>query len=224
MNISDEDRRNAQVLWDYMRFEQEPIKSDLIIGLGSSDLRTAEWCAGLYHQGYAPNILFTGGRGRVTREAFTDNEADVYASRAIELGVPEGAIYKEARAASTGDNILLSYELIKKKNLRADSIILVTKPYMLRRTYATFMKQWPDENKPQIYCSAIQTSFTDYCDDPMYPFNHVTNMMVGDVQRIREYPKRGFQIEQDIPEEVERAYSALVERGYTNNLLDKDNL
>lgn len=32
-------------------------------------------------------------------------------------------------------------------------------------------------------------------------FETMVNIMVGDLQRIREYPKKGFQIELDIPGE-----------------------
>lgn len=85
---------------------------------------------------------------------------------------------------------------------------------MRRRAYATFMKQWPEEQKPLIQCSAINVSFDDYCNSQEYPFDYVVNIMVGDLQRIREYPKLGFQIEQDIPTEVWAAWEELVRRGY----------
>lgn len=209
----------AQIVWDYMRFEQPLDKADVIIGLGSTDVRTAEWCAKLYHGGHAPIILFTGARGRMTREAFTENEAEVYAKRALMLGVPEEAIFKETSATNTGENIVFAHQLLRKKGVKAKSLIVVTKPYMLRRAYATFMKQWPKAIKPDIKCSAIDVSFDEYCTDEMYPIDYVTNVMVGDLQRIREYPKLGFQIEQEIPSKVIEAYDALVKRGYTKHLL-----
>ena len=53
----------------------------------------------------------------------------------------------------------------------------------------------------------------------MYPFEYVTNVMVGDLERIREYPRQGFQIKQIIPDEVNKAFNALVSRGYTKHLL-----
>ena len=37
--------------------------------------------------------------------------------------------------------------------------------------------------------------------------------------RIRLYPARGFQIEQEIPDEVWQAYERLVALGYTGNLI-----
>ena len=43
--------------------------------------------------------------------------------------------------------------------------------------------------------------------------------MVGALQRIRLYPAKGFQIHQDIPDDVWRAYEALVEAGYDTHLV-----
>jgi hypothetical protein len=43
--------------------------------------------------------------------------------------------------------------------------------------------------------------------------------MVGDLQRIRVYPARGYQIEQDIPTDVWAAYEELVRAGYDRHLI-----
>jgi hypothetical protein len=43
--------------------------------------------------------------------------------------------------------------------------------------------------------------------------------MVGDLQRIREYPARGFQVPQVIPEDVWAAYEALVAAGFDRHLV-----
>jgi hypothetical protein len=43
--------------------------------------------------------------------------------------------------------------------------------------------------------------------------------LVGVLQRIKEYPKLGFQIEQDMPDEVWEAYEYLVAQGYINRLI-----
>ena len=42
--------------------------------------------------------------------------------------------------------------------------------------------------------------------------------MVGDLQRIRLYPAMGFQIEQEISDEVWTAFQALVDAGYDRHL------
>ena len=44
--------------------------------------------------------------------------------------------------------------------------------------------------------------------------------MVGDLQRIRVYAERGFQIPQEIPANVWSAYEKLVALGYTAHLVD----
>ncbi len=43
--------------------------------------------------------------------------------------------------------------------------------------------------------------------------------MVGDLQRIKEYPKKGFAVEQEIPDDVWGAYEQLVKVGYTKHLI-----
>ena len=45
------------------------------------------------------------------------------------------------------------------------------------------------------------------------------NEMVGDVQRIIEYPKLGYQIEQVIPDAVMEAYLTLISLGYNKHLI-----
>ncbi len=44
-------------------------------------------------------------------------------------------------------------------------------------------------------------------------------VMIGDLQRIKIYPTLGYQIEQEIPSEVWRAFNSLVERGYGTQLV-----
>jgi len=46
----------------------------------------------------------------------------------------------------------------------------------------------------------------------------VIDMMVGDLQRIRLYPEKGFQIPQEIPDGVWVAYEKLVDWGFIGHL------
>ena len=43
--------------------------------------------------------------------------------------------------------------------------------------------------------------------------------MVGDLQRIKFYPRLGFQIKQEIPDDVWQAYEKLVALGYDKHLM-----
>jgi hypothetical protein len=44
--------------------------------------------------------------------------------------------------------------------------------------------------------------------------------MVGDLQRIRLYPEKGFQIYQEIPENVMKAYEQLISMGFNKHLIN----
>ncbi len=99
------------------------------------------------------------------------------------------------------------------------SFILVQKPYMERRTFATFNKVWPGKS---VRVTSPRLSLDDYLarysHESMSP-DEVISIMVGDLQRIREYPARGFQIPQEIPPDVWDAYTELVSAGYDRHLL-----
>jgi hypothetical protein len=47
----------------------------------------------------------------------------------------------------------------------------------------------------------------------------VINIMVGDLQRIRIYAEKGFQVPQPIPAEVWNAYERLVSLGFDQQLV-----
>jgi uncharacterized SAM-binding protein YcdF (DUF218 family) len=177
----------AQTLWDYLRLGQRPQRSDVILCLGNEDIRTALRAAELYQQGLAPKVLFTGGIGHLT--PFQRPEAEMFAAAARSAGVPTSDILLETRSTSTGENIVLSYKLLHERGLEARSILVVTKPYMERRVMATLQAQWP-EPRPGFSVTSPQVSFEKYCKD--IPMHQVIGLMVGYVQRIREYPKLGL--------------------------------
>jgi len=47
----------------------------------------------------------------------------------------------------------------------------------------------------------------------------VISIMVGDLQRIKVYADKGFQIPQEIPDNVLSAYEELVRAGYDRHLI-----
>jgi uncharacterized SAM-binding protein YcdF (DUF218 family) len=204
----------AKILWDYHHMHHKLQKCDCILVLGSHDLRVAERGAELYLNGYAPILIFSGGFGNLTH-VWKEAEADQMATIAIQMGVPENAILIENKSTNTGENILFTQQLLTNKNLNPQSFILVQKPYMERRSYATFKKHWPDKD---LLVTSIQLQLEEY-PTPEISLEQVINLMVGDLQRIKIYPEKGFQIYQDIPEEVWEAYNKLVAMGFTSHLI-----
>jgi len=204
----------ARKLWDYHHMHHQPREADCILVLGSHDLRVAERGAELFLQGCAPILIFSGGLGNVTRGIWKDPEADRFARIALDMGVPSEAIFIENQSTNTGENILFTGRMLEEKGLHPQSFLLVQKPYMERRSYATFKKHWPDKD---LIVTSPQIAFEDYPTEEI-PMERVINIMVGDLQRIRIYPEKGFQIPQDIPDEVGAAYERLVAWGFTEHL------
>ena len=66
----------SQIIWDYHHLNHQLEKSDLILALGSNDLRVAERAADLYLQGWAPRLMFSGNVGALTRGKFAKPEAE----------------------------------------------------------------------------------------------------------------------------------------------------
>ena len=191
-------------------------KADAIFALGSSDLRVPAYAAELYHDGWAPLIIFSGrdGKGK-TMELWGMTEAEKFAEVAKKLGVPDSAILLEKEATNTGDNVKLTKQMLEERDLHPEKLILIQKPYMERRTYATFMKQWPGMD---FIVTSPPISFEDYPNEERSK-DYLINMMVGDLQRIKEYPAKDFQIEQEIPVDVWGAYEELVQLGFTKHLI-----
>ena len=209
-NVLDEARK----LWDYHHMHHTPANADCILALGSVDLRVADRAAELYLQGLAPILLFSGGLGNITKDMWTDPEADKFARIALDKGVPAEAIFVENKSTNTGENILFTRALLDQQGLHPQSFLLVQKPYMERRSYATFKKHWPDV---ELAVTSPQIAFEDYPTSEM-PMERVIDMMVGDLQRIRIYPAKGFQIAMDIPSDVWEAYEKLIGWGFTGHL------
>ncbi len=206
----------AKIIWDYLRLKQTVKKCDIIFALGSSDLRVAKRAAQLFLDGYGEYLVISGGLGRLSKDVFHKPEAEMFADVAIELGVPKEKILTETKASNTGQNITFTYDLLQKQDIRPASILIVTKPYMERRVYATFKKQWPG-GATEIIVTSPDIQYEDYFT-PELTKDLVLNTMVGDLQRIRYYPARGFQIPQDIPSDVWDAYELMVKAGYDKSL------
>ena len=138
---------------------------------------------------------------------------------AINLGVPRDKILIENKSTNTGENILFTRRLLAEKELDPEKFILVQKPYMERRAYATFRKFWPEK---KVLVTSPRVSFEEYLKEyknEKLSSGDVISIMVGDLQRIKLYPEKGYQIHQEIPGEIWAAYEELVRTGYDKYLV-----
>jgi uncharacterized SAM-binding protein YcdF (DUF218 family) len=217
--MDDRIRALAVKIWDYHHLGHELAPADAILVLCSHDTAVAARGAELYLQGWAPLLIFAGGRGAITRRLWDEPEADQFARIAVAMGVPKDRILIENASTNTGENILFTKQLLAAKGLDPQTFIVVQKPYMERRSYATFRKVWPEK---AVVVTSPQVSMDEYLRQYSHAAlsaDEVVSIMVGDLQRIREYPAKGFQIHQDIPDDVWLAYEELVDAGYDKSLL-----
>jgi uncharacterized SAM-binding protein YcdF (DUF218 family) len=190
-------------------------RSDCILVLGSHDTRVAERGAEILLQGWAPIAVMCGDRGPLTREMWDRPEAEVFADVAVARGAPRERILIEGRSTNTGENVVFARRLLAERGLSPATGIAVQKPYMERRTWATFRRQWPEL---ELVVTSPQLDFDAY-PTPEITRDDVIHIMVGDLQRIRLYAERGFQIPQEMPPPVLEAYDRLVEAGYDRRLV-----
>jgi hypothetical protein len=206
---------DAKLIWDYHQLGHQLRPCSAGIGLGSHDLGVATLAAGLYLARLFPVLVFSGGNSPTTADIFPRGEAVHYAEHAISLGVPADAIIIEPRAANTGQNIGYSRQALADAGIPVTSVMLISKPYMQRRAYATIRTAWPEA---EPVCASENVTFDEYLksigDDKL-----VIDMLVGDLQRVIEYPVRGFAIAQEVPADVTGAYQRLIAAGYDSRLM-----
>src|SRR5215207_8545125 len=114
----------AETIWNYHRMNHRIAKADAILVLCSHDERVAERGAQLFHEGWAPLLIFSGGQGAITRRMWTEPEADRFARIAIERGVPAAKILVENRSTNTGENVEFTRRLLADRGLDPASFIL----------------------------------------------------------------------------------------------------
>lgn len=209
----------AKKLWDYHHMNQGLEKADCLLVLGSHDLRVAVWGAELFHLGWAPIMIVSGGmahKGDLLETGWDRPEAEVFCEAMTDLGVPADRMILEARSTNTGENFRLVKTLLSERGLDFQRFIVVTKPYMERRAFATARKEWPGK---AVIVTSPGISFEDYLEGEDSKEDMIS-IMVGDLQRIMVYPERGYQIPQDVPEEVREAFNKLIDAGYNKHLIE----
>jgi len=207
--------RWARIVWDYHHVHHALQKADCIVVLGSHDTRVAERAAELFLAGWAPLVVFSGHLGSLTSGIWTRSEAEVFAEIAVRRGVPRDRILLESRSTNTGENVDFTRRVLAEKGLTPRRAIAVQKPYMERRTLATFGSRWPEL---EVVVTSPQIAFDDYATGEI-AINDVIHIMVGDLQRLIVYARKGWSAPQEIPAEVMAAYEALIAAGYTKRLL-----
>ena len=209
---------SLRVAWEYMRLVHRPERADAILVLGSFDPMAAVHAATLWKAGFAPIVVMSGGiahRGGLLDTGWDQTEARVFADVAIREGVPGPAILLEERAQNTGENFRFGVPLLEQAGIAPARLIVVAKPYMTRRGFATGRKLWPEI---ELLMQSEEIDVAGYFAREPDP-ERTLLALVGDLHRIIVYPRLGFQIEQEVPAPVIDALGRLVSAGYGERLL-----
>ena len=210
------DRPHAQILWDYNQLKQ-PIKpTDFILVLCSYNLDIADYADILFMQKMGQKIIISGGMGHkdgMLRMPWDEPESHVFRDRLLELNHNEENIIIEDQSTNTGENIQFTKKIVEELDLDYQTGLLVQKPYMERRAYATACQQWPEID---WQVTSPDISYEDYIEK--FDEERLIHIIVGDTWRIKDYAKKGFQIPQEMPDEVEEAMNILIKKGYTKHI------
>lgn len=205
----------ARLLWDYHHVNHALAPAGCIIVLGSHDPRVAERAAEVFLGGWAPLVVLSGNLGSLTSGLWQRPEAEIFADVAAAAGLPRERMLLEPRATNTAENVTFTRELLAARGLHPRRAIAVQKPYMERRTLATFQQRWPELD---AIVTSPQIAFDAYPNQAIGR-DQVIHIMVGDLQRLIVYGERGWSAPQTVPPEVMEAFDGLVAAGYTRHLI-----
>ena len=216
--VTEEALAHARVIWEYSQVGQEPRAADVIVALGTNDLRVAEFAADLYLRGFGARLICTGGMahlGDLLSTGWDKTEAEMFADVALARGVPRDRILLEARSSNTSENLRFTRELVDQQNLHPATALIAAKPFVQRRVLATLPVTWPE-----IRATIVSEKMTldEYFTDELQP-EKVIHIMMGDLQRLWVYAQRGWSVPQKIPESVQASYRRLKEMGFSRQLV-----
>ena len=211
-----------EVIWNYMKLNQSIQPCDIILGCGCSNLDIPVKCAELFKAGYGKKILFSGGAGKVTKDAFQKSEAEVYRDIAIAQGVSSDDILLETKSTNTGDNFRFSKGILECYHTK--SVLIVHFPASERRTLATAKRILPSL---QLFITSPDLDFNQFItrlQRNVSFFHREVSLLVGDIQRLIIYPQLGWQEKILVPDEVVRVYYFLKSKGFDDYIYSSSDI
>lgn len=143
-------------IYDYLSEQDNPERADLIFVFGAKTLARIEKAIQVYRKGFSSLIMISGA-GPFYEKNRKSTEAERYRDFAIRTGIAGKNIIIEKKSITIADNVRRSLNLLDKKGIGYESIILVNSPYTQRRGWVHFKKYLPDNIKLiRINCLTIE--------------------------------------------------------------------
>jgi hypothetical protein len=124
----------------------------------------------------------------------------------VKEGVPESAFIIEDKATNALQNVILGMAVLKEQNINVNKAILVGKPFMMRRSLATFQKQFPEV---VLLSCPPQGPIIKFIDRARSVF---AGRLLNELARLKTYAEKGDITEQPLPESVQAGADNLREQ------------
>lgn len=141
---------------DFVFVSDTPCKVNAIFLPGGSCPEPPEYAAKLYHEGFAPRLLPSGGvsvksgkfNGVKSKADIYDRDYQTdcafYTDVLLKNGVPESAVICEDKSGHTHDNAFFSRKIIDEHSLKIKRAIIVCKSFHARRCLMLYQLAFPD--------------------------------------------------------------------------------
>ena len=244
-------RRDLRELHEDALYERYGLKQvDLILVLGNSIPDIALLGAKAYKKGLGKHFMIVGGKGHSTRyllenvfngaledETVVSERSEARVLKEIvmkELGLKEEEILIEEQSTNCGSNAIEALRLFKKNDQVPKSVLLLQDPTMQRRSHASFVKEWQEEETffvsyapfvPKLAILDDKFVFLNTEIHHLWEMNRFFDLVLGEIPRLRDDVSgygpngKGFIVHVDIPTAVLSAFERVVlERDYKRKL------
>lgn len=198
----------ARTLFSYLSATDAPPAHpcDTVIGFGTFDLALAAFCGELHARGLARRIVLTGGIGAGTADLGRP-EADAWRDEILRTHphLDPRNIIAENRSTNTAENIEFTAALLARdfpelafgRGLR--TALVVASPSRLRRVKLTLRHRLPELRAWRSLPAADfdrEFALHERKGIPYLPH------LAGEIDRIRDYPTRGWIAPEPLPSEI----------------------
>ena len=138
-----------------------------------------ERAAELFHQGFAPYILPSGG----STQNVKTTEWEYLRNIGVELGVPENSILREDKATHTFENSKFSLQVLQQMGIHPQKAILVSKSYHARRALLTYQTEFKETT---FFVSPV-TDNTGITQDNWFLDVNKINYVMRELTKVGQY-------------------------------------
>lgn len=172
---------------DYLLIEKTnlcPADAILVFGNRHCIDKLAQEASRLYHEGYAPKIIATGGR------AINDytSEAQAIKNSLLAYGVDPNDIITEDKSTNTKENILYAKEIIEAQfpDHKIERLIGTGSVIAGRRFLMTLVQNWPEVIPMASNVNPFDTPVNEWETNPQFQ-----QTVIAELKKIPKYIAKG---------------------------------